>query len=62
MALGIIPSDPDSSTRAFADLKIELDKEKTVWKAAQIEVDTLAQAVIDLKISTDKFATQIPTL
>jgi hypothetical protein len=62
MALGIIPSDPDSSTRAFADLKIELDKEKTVWKAAQIEVDTLAQVVIDLKISTDKFATQIPTL
>jgi hypothetical protein len=62
MALGIIPSDPDSSTRAFADLKIELDKEKTVWKAAQIEVDTLAQAVKDLKISTDKFATQIPTL
>jgi hypothetical protein len=62
MALGIIPSDPDSATRAFADLKIELDKEKTAWKAAQIEVDTLAQAVIDLKISTDKFATQIPTL
>jgi hypothetical protein len=44
------------------DLKIELDKEKPTRKAAQIEVDTLAQAVKDLKISAHKFAAQIPTL
>jgi chromosome segregation ATPase len=44
------------------DLKTELDKEKTAQKAAQIEVDTLARTIKDLKISTDKFATQIPTL
>jgi hypothetical protein len=62
MALGVIPSDPDSAAKAFADLKIELDKEKTTQKAAQIEVDTLARAVKDLKISTAKFAAQIPTL
>jgi phage-related tail protein len=62
MALGIIPGDPNSAAKAFADLKTELDKEKIAWKAAQIEVDTLAQAVKDLKISADKFATQIPTL
>jgi hypothetical protein len=42
MALGIIPSDPDSAAKAFTDLKTELDKEKTAQKAAQIEVDTLA--------------------
>jgi hypothetical protein len=28
MALGIVPDDPDSATKAFADLKIELDQEK----------------------------------
>jgi phage-related tail protein len=62
MALGIIPGDPDSAAKAFTDLKTELDKEKTAQKAAQIEVDTLARAVKDFKISADKFATQIPTL
>jgi phage-related tail protein len=62
MALGIVPGDPDSATKAFADLKIELDNEKAAWKAAQIEVDTLARAVKDLKISPDKFTAQIPTL
>jgi ribosomal protein L10 len=62
MALGVIPSDPNSAAKAFADLKTELDKEKTTQKAAQIEVDTLARAVKDLKISTAKFAAQIPTL
>jgi predicted nucleic acid-binding Zn-ribbon protein len=61
MAPGIIPGDPDSTTKAFADLKIELDKEKANRKTAQIEVDTLTRAVKDLKISADKFADQIPT-
>jgi hypothetical protein len=28
MALGIVSGDPDSATKAFADLKTELDKEK----------------------------------
>jgi hypothetical protein len=42
MALGIIPSDPNSAAKAFTDLKIELDKEKTAQKAAQIEADTMA--------------------
>jgi hypothetical protein len=62
MALGIVPGDPDSATKAFADLKTELDNEKTVQKAAQIKVDMLARAVKDLKISADKFTAQIPTL
>jgi predicted nucleic acid-binding Zn-ribbon protein len=62
MVLGNIPSDPDSATKAFAYLNIELDKEKTTRKVAQIEADTLARAVKDLKISADKFAAQIPTL
>jgi archaellum component FlaC len=62
MALGIIPDDSDSAAKAFIELKIELDQEKTAWKVAQIEVDTLAREVKDLKISADKFAAQIPTL
>jgi peptidoglycan hydrolase CwlO-like protein len=62
MALGIVPDDSNSATKAFADLKTELNNEKAAQKAAQIEVDTLARAVKDLKISADKFATQIPTL
>jgi chromosome segregation ATPase len=62
MALGIVPGDPNSATKAFANLKTELDKEKAARKEAQIEVDTLARAVKDLKILADKFATQIPTL
>jgi phage-related tail protein len=62
MALGIVLSDPDSVPNAFADLNIELDKEKAARKAARIEVDMLARAVKDLKISADKFAAQIPTL
>jgi hypothetical protein len=62
MALGIVSSDPDSATKAFADLKTELDKEKATRKAAQIEVDTLAWAVKILKILADMFVAQFPTL
>jgi hypothetical protein len=62
IALGIVPGDPDSTTKAFADLKIELDNEKVARKVAQIEVDTPSWAVKDLKILTDKFTAQIPTL
>jgi hypothetical protein len=28
MALGVVPGDLDSTTKAFADLKTELEKEK----------------------------------
>jgi hypothetical protein len=45
MAVGIILGDPDSATKAFVDLKVELDKEKTAQKAAQIEVHIVARAV-----------------
>jgi Fic family protein len=62
MALVIFPGDPDSATKAFADLKTELDNKKVARKVAQIEVDTLSRAVKGLKISTDKFTAQIPTL
>jgi hypothetical protein len=62
MALAIILGDPDSAAKAFTNLKIERNKEKTAWKTAQIEVDTLARVVKDLKISADMFAAQIPTL
>jgi peptidoglycan hydrolase CwlO-like protein len=62
MALGIVLSVSDSMTKAFDNLKTELDNEKAAQKAAQIEVDMLARAIKDLKISADKFAAQIPTL
>jgi hypothetical protein len=62
MAVGIIPSDMDSTAKAFVDRKIELDKEKVAQIAAQIGIDVLTRAVKDLKISVDRFAAQIPTL
>jgi hypothetical protein len=61
MALGIVPGDSDSTTKAFIDIKTELDNEKDAWKVAQIETDKLARVVKDLKISADKFSAQIPT-
>jgi hypothetical protein len=30
MALGVIPSDPDSTAKVLTDLKTELDKGKTI--------------------------------
>jgi phage host-nuclease inhibitor protein Gam len=62
MALGILPGDLDSTAKAFANLKIELDKERAAREIAQIEVDTLTEAVKDVNIIANKFATQIPTL
>jgi hypothetical protein len=62
MAHGIVPGDQDSVTKAFADLKTKLDNEKATRKVAQIEVDMLARAVKDLKISANKIVAQIPTL
>jgi hypothetical protein len=62
MALGIVPGNPDSTAKAFTDLKIELDKEKAAQIAGQIKIDVLTRAVKDLKISADRFAAQIPTL
>jgi hypothetical protein len=62
VALGIIPGAPSSEAKAFTDLKAGLDEEKDSWIMAQIEVDVLSRAIHDLKISADRFATQIPTL
>jgi predicted nucleic acid-binding Zn-ribbon protein len=62
MALAIIPGAPGSKAKAFIDLKADLDEEKAARVTAQVEADVLSQAVQDLKISVDRFATQIPTL
>jgi hypothetical protein len=62
MALGINPGTPDMTSKAFVDLKANLDEENDARLAAQIEVNVLSRAVKDLKISANRFATQIPTL
>jgi outer membrane murein-binding lipoprotein Lpp len=62
MALGIIPGDPYLAAKAFANLKVDLDEERATRLAAQVEVNVLTRAVKELKISTDRFATQISTL
>jgi chromosome segregation ATPase len=62
MALGVVPGDLDSATKAFANLKAKLDKERATRIAGQVKIDVLTRAVKDLKISTDRFAAQIPTL
>jgi hypothetical protein len=59
MALSIIPSHPDSATKAFANLKTELDKERAARITGQVKIDVLTQAVQDLKISADRFTAQI---
>jgi septal ring factor EnvC (AmiA/AmiB activator) len=43
-------------------LKSKLKEEKAAWANTQIEVETLALAIQDLKNTTNRFATQIPTL
>jgi chromosome segregation ATPase len=62
MALGIVLGDLDSAAKAFTDLKVELEKEKAIRVMAHGKVDTLTQAVKDLKISADKFAAQVPII
>jgi hypothetical protein len=62
MALSIIPGAPGSAAKAFVELKADLDEQKAARLTTQIEVDMLTRAVRDLKISADRFATQIPTL
>jgi Ni,Fe-hydrogenase III component G len=58
----VIPGGPDSATNAIANLKAELDKEKAARIEAQIKAEVLTQAVKDLKISANRYATQIATL
>jgi hypothetical protein len=43
--------------KAFAVLKANLDEEKATRIMAQVEADVLSWAVLDLKISADRFAT-----
>jgi hypothetical protein len=62
MALGTIPGAPGSEAKAFTDLKADLEMEKAARVSAHIEADVLYQAVRDLKIYADRFATQILTL
>jgi chromosome segregation ATPase len=62
MALGVVPSDLESASKTFANLKAELDKEKASQITGQVKIDVLTRAVKDLKISTNRFTTQIPTL
>jgi hypothetical protein len=62
MSHGNILGAVDSASKAFAYLKADLDEEKAARLSAQIEVDVLSWAVKDLKISTKRFTTKIPTL
>jgi hypothetical protein len=62
LAPGAILGALGSEARALADLKVDLDEEKATQVAAQVEADVLSWAIYDLKISTDRFVTQFPTL
>jgi phage-related tail protein len=62
MAMGIIPGDLDSVAKAFANLKAKLEKGKVARETAKAEVDILTRSVKDLKISADKFVTQVTIL
>jgi hypothetical protein len=56
MALGTVLGDQYYTTKACADLKAKLEKEKAAWETTQIKVDTLTQAVESLKILANNFA------
>jgi chromosome segregation ATPase len=62
LALGVIPGALGSETQALASLKADLDAEEVARVTAQVKADVLSRAVHDLKVSVDRFATQIPTL
>jgi hypothetical protein len=66
LALGVTPGAPSSETQSFASLKADLDAEKATRVTAQVEADVLSRAedkvVEGLKVSADRFATQIPIL
>jgi chromosome segregation ATPase len=60
--LSVKPRDQDSAAKSLTALKSELEEEKAAREKAQVEVETLAWVVDDLKKSADRFATQIPIL
>jgi septal ring factor EnvC (AmiA/AmiB activator) len=62
MALNIMPRDLDSATKSLTTLKAELVEAKTICKKAQVEAETLARAVKELKKTTDQFLAQVPAL
>jgi outer membrane murein-binding lipoprotein Lpp len=62
MALGIIIGAPNLAAKAFTNLKADLDEENSARLPCQIEIDVPSRVVRDLKISTDRFASQIRTL
>jgi hypothetical protein len=45
MALGVVLGDPDSATKAFANLKTKLDKERATRIAGQVKTDVQTQVV-----------------
>jgi hypothetical protein len=47
MSLGVVPGDPDSVAKAFADLKAELVKEKVSWRKLKLK---LKDSPVQLKI------------
>jgi hypothetical protein len=60
--LGIVHWNQDSAATSLAALKYELAEEKAAREKAQAEVDTLAQAIVELKNSVDGLATTMPLL
>jgi chromosome segregation ATPase len=59
MALDVEPRDKDSAARYLASLKSKLADEKAARKEAQVKVEALAQAVGDMKKTSNKFNTQV---
>jgi hypothetical protein len=60
--LDIESGDNESTGRYLASLKSELMEEKATRKKAEAKVETLVWAISDLRITTDKFAAQVPAL
>jgi uncharacterized coiled-coil protein SlyX len=48
--------------QVFAALKNELAKGKAAWQKAQVDTETLASAVVELKKTTDQLTARVPSL
>jgi uncharacterized phage infection (PIP) family protein YhgE len=62
MALDVMPRDLDLAAKSLAALKAELVEAKTICKKAQVEAETLARVVKELKKTADQFLAQVPAL
>jgi hypothetical protein len=62
VALGVKPGDQDSAAKSIVALKNEPTDGKLAWEKAQIDAETLSQAVEELKKTADLLVAHVRSL